>query len=73
MSESIQVAVNKNIMNWLAYRQTYFSVLEAGKPTIKVLVDSVSDEDLLPRLQTVVSLLCLYVREGKRSSLWSLS
>ena len=59
MSESIQVAVNKNIMNWLAYRQTYFSVLEAGKPTIKVLVDSVSDEDLLPRLQTVVSLLCL--------------
>ena len=48
VSESIQAAVNKNIMNWLAYRQTYFSVLEAGKPTIKVLVDSVSGEDLLP-------------------------
>lgn len=59
-------------MNWLAYRQTYFSVLEAGKPTIKVLVDSVSDEDLLPGRQTVVSLLCLYMREG-RSSLQSLS
>lgn len=48
VSEFIQAAVKKNIMNWLAYRQTYFSVLEAGKPTIKVLVDSVSDKDLLP-------------------------
>lgn len=43
-----RLLLKKNIMNWLAYRQTYFSVLEAGKPTIKVLVDSVSDKDLLP-------------------------
>ena len=39
----------QNIINWVAYRQIYFSVLEAGKPKIKALADSVSGEDLLPR------------------------
>lgn len=41
-------ATIKNIDRWLINRNSFLTVLEAGNSKIKVLVDLVSAENLLP-------------------------
>ena len=44
---------------WLKQQHLFLTVLEAGKPKVKVLSDLVPGEDPLPDLQTAAFLLCL--------------
>lgn len=42
----------------------FVTVLKAGKSKINMLADSMSGEDLLPRAEVPVSLLCPYIAGG---------
>ena len=39
---------NQSIINWVAYKQKFLTILEVGKFKMETLADSGSDEDLLP-------------------------
>lgn len=52
---------------WCERQHLFFIVLEPGKAEIKVPVDSVLGEHLLPALQTAVFSLCLHLGDTQRA------
>lgn len=63
-------------MRWLKHKSFFLTVLETGKSKIKVLIDPLSGEDLLPGLWMAISSLYSHmagVWEGRVRGEWRLS